>query len=147
MWRILEGRRLLEGALISIWIPKGVTLIWGQALTILEEIRYYRLLKFSDEYMCFDNSKRMTKAKINKIKRQPVFLQYFQFTSLREKCPNTEFFLVRIWSLFTQCISSCTLSLLQKVMYRILRLLFSLLFWSETVFEIGQSKLSIYLFY
>ena len=23
--------------------------------------------------------------------------------SLREKCPNTELFLVRIWTLFTQC--------------------------------------------
>ena len=23
--------------------------------------------------------------------------------ALREKCPNTEFFLVRIWTLFTQC--------------------------------------------
>ena len=25
--------------------------------------------------------------------------------SLREKCPNTELFLVRIWTLFTQCMS------------------------------------------
>ena len=31
------------------------------------------------------------------------FSQNLSFSALREKCPNTEFFLVRIWALFTLC--------------------------------------------
>ena len=30
------------------------------------------------------------------------FATKFYWSSLREKCPNTEFFLVRIWTFFTQ---------------------------------------------
>ena len=34
-----------------------------------------------------------------------IKLCIFHISSAREKCPNTEFFLIRIWTLFTQCIT------------------------------------------
>ena len=44
MQRLLEGKRLLGEALISMWIPKGAALIRGRLLfearRLLEEIRY-----------------------------------------------------------------------------------------------------------
>ena len=33
---------------------------------------------------------------------------------MREKCPNTEFFLVRIWTLFTERLLRNGLSMIQK---------------------------------
>ena len=44
MQRLLEGRCLLEGDCISMWIPKDAALIRGQHLfearSLLEEIKY-----------------------------------------------------------------------------------------------------------
>ena len=39
----------------------------------------------------------------------PQFNDVFISFSLREKCPNTEFFLVRIWPFFTQCLDHCNI--------------------------------------
>ena len=47
--------------------------------------------------------KNLHKGKLIIRERNPLSCMEWKSVTLREKCPNKEFFLVRIWTLFTQC--------------------------------------------